>query len=411
MKTNKVISFLLVLFLIGIVSAEIRINEVELNPAGSSDSGNEWIELYSDNLINMTSWIITSINGRNMSFNITFSGYYLLNTTANLLTDSSNTLILKNNSNAVIFSTGSFSDAENDERTWEYCPEGWLFLNSTKGIVNNCTQPVFMCIQNWNCSGWSSCLSNSQTRTCSDLNNCGNNTGKPSESQSCTLASYIELNWTREIFSNEEFDIEVKFYNLLSQNYDVKVWIQFEDNSTIISETYDTGDDDWNSGTYYVADFISGPGNKTKDIQLRLKEDYTDSEGEAKIFAKLRYNGNIIDEFEKKIIISYKEIQTVPDSTPNTTSLSLTQSSASDINSSNSEEDIIVLSSSKNKTENNGTKSIRSIKIAKPANSIIYKSKMEYIKDYAPYLLCAVCIFIIILLMIDKKAEEKRRKK
>jgi len=42
------------------------------------------------------------------------------------------------------------------------------------------------CVQNWNCGEWSSCQpDNTQTRSCVDLNNCGNDTGKPDETQSC----------------------------------------------------------------------------------------------------------------------------------------------------------------------------------------------------------------------------------
>ena len=42
------------------------------------------------------------------------------------------------------------------------------------------------CTPSWTCTSWSSCSSGSQTRTCTDSNNCGTNTGKPVTSQSCT---------------------------------------------------------------------------------------------------------------------------------------------------------------------------------------------------------------------------------
>jgi len=43
------------------------------------------------------------------------------------------------------------------------------------------------CIPNWQCGSWSECSSAGiQTRTCSDLNNCGTVSRKPVESQSCT---------------------------------------------------------------------------------------------------------------------------------------------------------------------------------------------------------------------------------
>jgi uncharacterized Zn-binding protein involved in type VI secretion len=43
------------------------------------------------------------------------------------------------------------------------------------------------CVPNWQCTSWSECGSDGkQTRTCSDLNNCGTISGKPAETQSCT---------------------------------------------------------------------------------------------------------------------------------------------------------------------------------------------------------------------------------
>lgn len=44
------------------------------------------------------------------------------------------------------------------------------------------------CTPNWQCSIWSECSqSGTQTRTCTDKNNCGVIANKPTESQSCTL--------------------------------------------------------------------------------------------------------------------------------------------------------------------------------------------------------------------------------
>ncbi|MEK6885778.1 MAG: hypothetical protein AABX17_02325 [Nanoarchaeota archaeon] len=392
-----VLGFLIAVCLIGIVSAEIRINEVELNVYGS-DTGNEWLELYSDAEINMTDWSITNIDGDFILFNITFLGYYVFNITHTIMTDTSNNLSLRNNSGSLIFSTGTITDSSNDDRTWQYCSSNWTFKNNTREVSNNCTTPTPTCTQNWSCSAWNTCSSNSQTRTCTDTNSCGNTTGKPTENQTCTIATgeYIELNWTEEIFNKDEFEIEVDLFNLLSQNYDVKVWITFSSNDTTISEIYNSDDDDWNSGTYYLTSFISGAGNKTKDVKIRLKESYQSFDGNAKIFARLRYNNGIIDEYERTFPISASdETSTSTSSTATTdtdTPITITSVSADN-------EEIIVLGSSSTKT-----------KAQKTTNSIIYKSKMEYIKDYAPYLLSVVCIFIIIILMIEKTNKTKNKK-
>jgi hypothetical protein len=48
------------------------------------------------------------------------------------------------------------------------------------------------CATNWTCSDWSSCIrtgtdSAIQNRTCTDVNNCNNDTGKPTESRICGI--------------------------------------------------------------------------------------------------------------------------------------------------------------------------------------------------------------------------------
>jgi hypothetical protein len=45
------------------------------------------------------------------------------------------------------------------------------------------------CTPNWSCTNWGTCTGGIQTRTCTDLNNCGTSTGKPAESQSCTVCT------------------------------------------------------------------------------------------------------------------------------------------------------------------------------------------------------------------------------
>jgi len=43
------------------------------------------------------------------------------------------------------------------------------------------------CTENWDCTDWSACVGGVQTRTCTDLNECGTEINKPSESQVCTV--------------------------------------------------------------------------------------------------------------------------------------------------------------------------------------------------------------------------------
>lgn len=43
------------------------------------------------------------------------------------------------------------------------------------------------CTPSWNCDSWSSCTNGKQSRTCTDVNNCGTYSGKPATSQICSV--------------------------------------------------------------------------------------------------------------------------------------------------------------------------------------------------------------------------------
>jgi hypothetical protein len=62
------------------------------------------------------------------------------------------------------------------------CPSGY-FANS---VTFTCDKEQATCVPDWKVTSWSQCINNQQTRSVTDLNNCGVNTGKPSNSQSCT---------------------------------------------------------------------------------------------------------------------------------------------------------------------------------------------------------------------------------
>ncbi len=47
------------------------------------------------------------------------------------------------------------------------------------------------CTPNWQCTAYGTCTNNAQTRSCSDLNNCGSQIGKPATSQACTSSPPI----------------------------------------------------------------------------------------------------------------------------------------------------------------------------------------------------------------------------
>lgn len=73
------------------------------------------------------------------------------------------------------------------------CPDGTEVSCSNTCINGSCTSctpnctghQATDCQENWTCSNWSACINGTQTRTCEDLNQCGTNESKPTETQSC----------------------------------------------------------------------------------------------------------------------------------------------------------------------------------------------------------------------------------
>ncbi|MBI4095257.1 MAG: DUF4215 domain-containing protein, partial [DPANN group archaeon] len=65
----------------------------------------------------------------------------------------------------------------------EQCDDG--NTQSGDGCSRRCT--IEACVPSWSCTAWSVCsTAGTQTRTCTDANNCGTTTNKPAESQACT---------------------------------------------------------------------------------------------------------------------------------------------------------------------------------------------------------------------------------
>lgn len=337
-----------VLFL-GIVSADIRINELELNPEGN-DAGYEWLELYSDSEMNLSGYSLKNYDNDEMNLSGIFTGYYIVNFTSQWLDNTDEKVYLMLNGSTVS-ETDLLEDSFDDIRTWQYCSGGWILANSTPGIGNNC-------------SG-----NQSQNQT---QNYTGNIT--------------IELEYDEEITNGEEFEVKVKLSNLKSLEYDVKVYITFEENTTIISETYNDEDDEWVSSTYFISNITSGPGNKTVEFDMRIEDDYENFKGDATIKVKLREaeSSNVVLEFEDDI-----EIKLPVPVDDNIESSSSNQGTlTANVIASSKNESVIRLNSPKETTQD----------IKTP----IYKSKIEYIKEYWIYGFAVICVIVIFILLKDR---------
>ena len=140
---KKVITFMLfsALFFLALApfqaSAEVRINEFEQNPPGS-DAGNEWVELYSSEQLDLENW--TLVNGDNGTFalNGTIDGFLVIAFPSLWLDNSDERVILADENNNIIDDTPLLSDSRNDNSAWNFCEEDWKFLNSSRGERNNC---------------------------------------------------------------------------------------------------------------------------------------------------------------------------------------------------------------------------------------------------------------------------------
>jgi len=114
----------------------LKINEIEPNPAGT-DKGNEWIELYSSDEVNLGEYKIVNNDGESLNLSGSFSGYYVYTFSIQWL-DNSNEKISLYKNNELIDQTDIFKDNANNGKTWSICDNVWEFKESTKGEKNNC---------------------------------------------------------------------------------------------------------------------------------------------------------------------------------------------------------------------------------------------------------------------------------
>jgi hypothetical protein len=234
-------------------------------------------------------------------------------------------------------------------------------------------------------SGYSlnvNCQSQSENGT-SQQNSTSNSTENASVSMDIDYASEVK---------NGEFEITAKLYNLQEKDYDIKVYVTFEENNTVISETYN--ENTWKSSTYYINNIVSGTGNKTLDVKLRIADKYSGFKGDAKLNARLResISSNTVANFEDYIKILEKENSSSQSSNQGTVTLNLVGNSSN--NSSNGGIGLtsnVIKLNSPSSTSTNTTKDIKS--------NIVYKSKVEYFKEYGFYALGIVCIVIIFVLL------------
>jgi len=79
------------------------------------------------------------------------------------------------------------------------CPSGQICDAGTCTTPSGPLLPPIIptpCQESWECTEWSDCLNETQTRTCTDLNDCETNNSRPLETQNCVVPVECAENWT-----------------------------------------------------------------------------------------------------------------------------------------------------------------------------------------------------------------------
>ena len=209
----------------------------------------------------------------------------------------------------------------------------------------------------------------------------------------------MELEYDEDdIINGEDFKIEVNVFNLKGGFYNFKLWIEDEDEENIISDRYgeDSDEEDvWKSGSYWIYGLFEGPGDKTKKIELRIRDNYDDYHGDAKLFYRLEGES----EESEYIEVLEKETNTNDDDSDNANEEdSMRDAVMQQINNSNSITGEVINLGSSNLVENSDDET----EDLKEQDNMIYQSKTELIKKYAIYGFALLCVALIILLSFNK---------
>jgi hypothetical protein len=195
-----------------------------------------------------------------------------------------------------------------------------------------------------------------------------------------------ELDWNEDSIQNgDDFKIKVKIFDLEDKKYDVKIWIQDDEN--IISERYDYEDEEWRSGKYYLSDFFEGPGNKSEKVKLRIKSEYSEYIGEADLFFKTRDEDQI--EYEIDVLEEEEEEEKIDEIEEIKLNNEVEYKEKEEI-------EIITLGDKGNEVDNKTSENL------KTGNDTIYKSDNEIMKEYSMYVFVLFIVILCILIIWRK---------
>lgn len=215
------------------------------------------------------------------------------------------------------------------------------------------------------------------------------NTSNTSNNQSTqnTKKIYLELNYDDEdLVNGDEFEVEVKAFNLENDDYDIKIFIA-DENDKIISENYNEQENKWRSGNYYLDGILSGKGNKTGKIKLRVSLDHKNFSGDVILGAKIRKSGTstIINGSEEDIEILKKESGQV---------IEVQKGSGEE----KEIQETITLQQTGNVIRLGKRETAMKEKEA-GKGQVLYESSTELIKKYGIYAFCLLLLVIILILL------------
>ncbi len=396
----------------------IKINEV-MHHTNNSWS-NEWIEIYNPNIQNifLINWKIADFSSQDVikenllvpaqgfalivddsinvsgktgcsAFNISNLSCLELPNIGSGLNENNETIYLYNDQNLLIDSFSWETSIRETGNSWSFYNNTWQTCSPTPGFQNFCN------IENQ--TQQNDTIINDTIVNNTEINNTEINETIINDTVINTTQSepYLELSWNSEDIKNKEyFEIQVKAYNLENVWYDLKVYITFKENDTIISETYHANDKIWKSGTYYVLNSLQGSGNKTSMIKVKIKEDYNYFIGDAKIIGKIRQNSKTAILFTQENAIEILKSSSSSSSSSNSNNDN-TKSNAIDLNSDSSITGDTINSHEQETINLNP----QSSEVNLNKKEIIYESKDEKIKKYLGYGIVLFLIFFIIFLL------------
>lgn len=253
-KELMILFFILSLFFIPSISA-VSINEVMPNPDDGCNDCTEWVELYSNESVDLEGWILDTSDSKNTFFHCLIQDYLIItkNKSAFLQLwpgiDESKVLESKNIS------------LKNEEDT--------IILNNTLVMVDNTTYPSFSNNKNWTwslCEGWIK----TNIATPSIKNNC------PS----------ISLEFPPYIIKGEPSAVLMNVSGYDNGLYDIKIDIfNVSDPSHRISKIWDPQEQKWKSTNYYLYEVLNIINNQASYLTFLKIEDYI---GPAIIYSKIR---------------------------------------------------------------------------------------------------------------------------